>query len=103
MILAELKILQCKPELRDILREYLHKAMNLVVEEVEGKKGDIKLLKKSLGFVPSVAAMYDEKIVSDMIEWADVEVKTWKSIIKSNMKKKRFIKLYPEISKKLLE
>jgi hypothetical protein len=103
MILAEPKSLQCKPEIRDILREYIHQAMNLVVEEVENKKGDIKLLQKSLRFVPSVAAIYDEKIVSDLIEWVDSDSKTLKSIVKSNMRKKRFIKLYPEISKKILE
>ncbi len=103
MILAEPKTLQRKPELRGILREYIHQAMNLVVEEVENKKGDMELLQKSLRFVPSVAAMYDEKIVSDLTEWADADCKILKSIVKSNMKKKRFIKLYPEISKKFLE
>jgi hypothetical protein len=102
MILAEPKILQQYPELRGILRKYIHQAMNLV-READDKKEDIKLLQKSLGFIPSVAAIYDEKIVSDLIEWADADFKTWKNIVKSNVKKKRFLKLYPEILKKILQ
>lgn len=101
MILADPKILQEKPELRGILRDYIHQAMNLVKEEGKDKKDDMKQLQKSLNFVPSVAAKYDEKILIDLIEWADSEYKTWKSIVKSNMKKKRFIKLYPDITKKI--
>ena len=102
MILAEPKILQQKPELRDVLRDYIHESINFVKEKRLNKKEDIKLLRKSLHFVPSVAAMNDERILSDLSTWAGSECKDLKSIVKSNLKKKRFIKLYPEESKTLL-
>lgn len=102
MILAEPKILQQKPELRDFLRDYIHVGMNLFKEKVVAKKEDMRLLRKSLYFIPSVAVMFDERILSDLFEWAGSDCKSWKSIVKSNVKKKRFIKLFPEESKILL-
>jgi hypothetical protein len=60
-------------------------------------------LVEKYGFVPSVAAMYDEKVVTDLKEWVKAGVKPWKSIVRSNVKKKRFTKIYPEVSREILE
>ena len=51
------------------------------------RRDDYKLLRKSLGFIISVAAVDDIQLLDDMSNWIKSNNKYWNSIIKSNLKK----------------
>ena len=78
--------------------------MNQIKEasQQDKKKEDYKLLKKSLSFIISVAAVEDQRLLDDMNNWIESSSKDWNTIIKQNLKKKRLIKKHPIESKKLL-
>ena len=97
MVLADPPSLKESQQVRDSLRAYIIKAMALVKHiSPEAKRGDdYKLLKKSLGFVPSVAAVYDERIIKDMADWARADIKEWKTVVRSNLGKSRLRDAYP--------
>ncbi|OGD56754.1 hypothetical protein A3K78_06565 [Candidatus Bathyarchaeota archaeon RBG_13_52_12] len=97
MVLADPPSLRDSQQARDSLRAYIIQAMELVKHiSPEAKRGDgYKLLKKSLGFVPSVAAVHDGRIVKDMENWARADVKEWKTVVRSNLGKSRLRDAYP--------
>jgi len=66
------------------------------------REDDYKILKKSLGFIISVAAVEDKQLLDDISNWIKSNNKYWNSIIKSNLKKNRLKKKYPEKSDQLL-
>ena len=97
MVLADPPNLADKDQVRNSLRTYIFEAMDIVKRSPqEEKRGDnYKLLKKSLGFVLSVAAVHDNRVVKDMENWAMADVKEWKDLVRSNIGKSRFRKAYP--------
>lgn len=96
--LADPTSLKSNLEIGEELRDYIHKAINIVKKPSEEEKANesYKLLKKSLGFVLSVAAMEDSRIVDDMMGWVNLGNRELVSIVKQNAKKNRFKKRYPE-------
>jgi hypothetical protein len=96
MVLADPPNLKYNERTRESLRTYIFRAMDTVKHaSPEARGDDYKLLKKSLGFVPSVAAVYDKRIVEDLESWAQAGLKEWNGIIRSNLGKSRFMKAYP--------
>lgn len=87
--------------LREALRDYTVKAMTAIRYESNSEPG-YQILKKSLGFTISVAAVEDQEILQLLEMWADSDVKQWKSLLRSNLKKNRLAKNYPEETKRLL-
>ncbi|MBN2335425.1 hypothetical protein JXL21_07665 [Candidatus Bathyarchaeota archaeon] len=104
MVLAEPSQLETNKRLRDELREYIRLGMDRVrTESAENRRGDgYKLLKKSLGFVISVAAAHDGEVIGDIEQWAGEGVPAWRSILRQNLKMKRFRTKYPRIAEELL-
>ena len=103
MVLADPPTLRNSEQARDSLRAYVVEAMELVKHSSpEAKRSDdYKLLKKSLGFVPSVAAVHDKRIIDDMENWVQADVKEWKTILRSNLGKSRLEKAYPVESERI--
>jgi hypothetical protein len=104
MALASPKLLALSKDIRNELRDYIRLAMNQIKEasQQDKKKEDYKLLKKSLGFIISVAAVEDQRLLDDMDSWIESGFKVWRTIIKQNLKKKRLMKKHPSESKKLI-
>ena len=91
MVLADPERLEGKPALVEELEAYISRAMNLVRDATPEDRRDpgFKILKKTLGFVISVAAVEDEAFLGRMEEWIGAGVKAWRPILRSNLKKNR--------------
>ncbi len=102
MILADPEVLPASLETRDALRDYTVKAMKIVKDRSTLKLDGMSLLKKTLGFTISVGAVYDPSMMEKLEEWVDSGAREWRSILKSNLKKNRLTKRYPERTRELL-
>ena len=105
MVLAHPQALKVNSDVREELRRVIHEAMDAVrdAEPEERRSDGFKLLKKSLGFILSVAAGYDDRVIDDMQRWASTGNRYLKSIVKQNLKKKRLQRSHPDEVKALLE
>ena len=104
-VLAHPQTLESNSEVREELRRVTCEAMDAVrdAEPEERSSDGFKLLKKSLGFIPSVAAVYDDRVIMDMDGWASTGNRDLKSIVKQNLKKKRLQRSHPDKVKAPLE
>lgn len=102
MILAHPDVLPASRETRDALRGYTVRAMKAVKERSTPKLDGLSLLKKTLGFTISVGAVHDPSMMEKLEEWVDSGAREWRSILKSNLKKKRLIERHPEKTRELL-
>lgn len=105
MVLADPPNLKNNEQARDSLRAYIADAMEIVKNSSSEAKrcDDYRLLKKSMGFVPSVAAVYDKRIIEDLERWIKADNKEWETIIRSNLNKSRFRKAYPLEAERIIE
>jgi hypothetical protein len=87
--------------LREALRTYHLKAMDALRYDSNSKPG-YQMLKKSLGFTLSVAAVEDPEMMRMLRDWVEADIKQWKSVLRSNLKKSRLVKKYPEQTRQLL-
>jgi hypothetical protein len=94
--LADPHNLKENEKIRDSLRLYTILAMDAIKNEKETKSKGYDILKKSLGFTVSVAAVEDPKMMQLLDTWVDSDTRPWKNILRSNLKKSRLIKKYPE-------
>ena len=103
MILASPPILSENVSVRESLRQYTVEAMNRIKQDTDSKPKGHDILKKSLGFIISVAVVADPEILILIEKWVKSGEKTWRSILISNLKKKRLTRHYPEETSELLK
>ena len=99
--LADPENLRRSPKIREALRLYTVKAMMDLKDEIRTSMPSYKMLKKSLGFTISVAAVEDPQMIRMFEAWVESDAKQWKSVLKSNLNKNRLAKKYPELTARL--
>ena len=103
MVLASPTILSEHASVREALRHYTEEAMKRIKQDADIKPEGYDILKNSLGFTISVAAVADPETLTLMKQWVESREKTWLSILANNLKKKRLAKSYPEETSKMLK